>query len=144
MILVPLLPVYIDKMTLQKEQWESFDLLKMDGYSEYVASLPNGYALLESGEAIICGGVIPQGDGRGLAWSLISEKMHGAKMIAATRAAQNCIDNSGFRRVECIVRDGFQQGFRWARMLGFTCETPEGMINWYPNGGKAFLFARGF
>ena len=42
------------------------------------------------------------------------------------------------------VDAAFPQAIRWACMLGFTCETPEPMRRYTPDGRDAYLFSRGF
>jgi hypothetical protein len=52
------------------------------------------------------------------------------------------MDGLGFRRLEMAVDAEFTAGLRWARMLGFTCETPEPMKAYTPAGRACYQFAR--
>jgi RimJ/RimL family protein N-acetyltransferase len=78
--------------------------------------------------------------GRVLAWGLIGRDA-GAFMVAITRAVRRYLDLSDFRRIEAHIEHGFAAAHRWARLLGFTDETPAGMREFRP-GETYHLYAR--
>lgn len=93
-------------------------------------------------EGVVClAGVQPQWGGRAVAWALLSESV-GRHMLALTRAAVRYFDGLDYGRIEMYVDAEFAEGCRWARLLGFTNETPGGMAKFLPNGNRAFMYGR--
>ena len=100
----------------------------------------DSYTLADGEKILACWGFIPYWPGRSMLWAVIS-KDTGPKMKALYKIAKDSIDcHKG--RIEFDVVSDFEQGIKWANMLGFKCETPEPMKNYYPNGKDAYLFAR--
>jgi len=141
-IIIPMMPIHVEDMTLQPGQMDMAEIISEEGYSDWLASIPNSYSLMKDGECLACGGIIEQFDGRALAWALISNKLNGTDLILVTKLVKRELAKYNYKRIEAIVRDGFEQGHRWARLLGFRCETPDGMLNWFNDGAKAYLYAR--
>lgn len=79
--------------------------------------------------------------GRAVAWALLSERA-GPAMIPIVKRMREHLDACTARRVEMTVRRGFLPGARLATLLGFKCETPEGMLAFFEDGETAYLFAR--
>ena len=104
---------------------------------------PYGYAWTAwAGDSpIICAGIIEVWEGRAYAWALLSQDA-GEYMLAMTREIRSRLSALPFRRVEMAVAAGFSAGCRWAKLLGFECETPSPMRGYLPNGGSAWLYAR--
>lgn len=94
------------------------------------------------GETVLAiGGVnFPWGN-RMAVWVVLDEcvKPH---MLALTRFLTRFIDGYHCPRVEMHVCAGFANGAKWARMLGFTNETPEPLRKFFPDGSDAYMFAR--
>lgn len=63
-------------------------------------------------------------------------------MLGLTRIGRSIMGASQFRRIEMYVESEFAAGHRFARLLGFECETPQGMRGYMPNGDKAHQYAR--
>lgn len=93
------------------------------------------------GEPVACAGVVEMWPNRGHAWALLGDNA-GPHMIAITRAIRAFLDALPLRRVEMAVDPDFPAALRWARMLGFECETPSPMRAYCPDGRGAYLFAR--
>ncbi len=91
----------------------------------------SSFTYVAEGEPIACGGVVPQWNGRGVAWAYLKD-CTGPHMLAITRAARAIIDESP-GRVEATVREDFAAGHRWMRLLGFEVETPR-MRGYGPEG----------
>lgn len=79
--------------------------------------------------------------GRGYAWALLADDS-GPHMHRITRAVRQFLDRAPWRRVEMTVEAGFESGLRWARLLGFECETPRPMRGFAPHGADCYLFSR--
>lgn len=120
------------------------EILETEGYADWLASIPNSYSLIVNNQCKMCGGLLDHGDGRALAWMLVSNRATASDLIFTTQYARKIIPDFGFRRIEAIVREGFANGFRWARLLGFRLETENGMSGWFKDGQKGYLFARSF
>ena len=105
-------------------------------------ALEQGYAYtgLDEGNVLICAGVMPIWQGRGLAWAYVAEHAR-AHMIALTRSVKQVLDTLPFDRIEAAVDVDFGQGHRWARLLGFELEVAR-MRKFRPDGGDAALYAR--
>lgn len=93
-------------------------------------------------EGVVClAGVQPQWGGRAVAWALLSASAS-RHMLGLTRAAKRYFDGLDYGRIEMYVDAEFAEGCRWARLLGFTNETPGGMAKFLPNGNRAFMYGR--
>lgn len=79
--------------------------------------------------------------GRGAAWSYLSSEI-GAHFMQVHRAVMRFMEGSFVHRIEATVDDGFEEGHRWARMLGFRQETSAPMMGYRPDGGGCYLYAR--
>lgn len=144
MIVVPLLSIHLEDLTLQDGQQEMAEYLDIEGYPEMLEGMSDSYSLMsDDGVLLACGGVADQGNGRGLVWSLISQRVEGGVMMREiVRIVNVRLDNATQRRLEAIVKDGFQPAHKLMRLLGFKCETENGMVNWFKDGTKAYLYAR--
>jgi hypothetical protein len=97
--------------------------------------------LLADGFPVACAGVMEIWPGRGHAWALLD--VQAAKYLRQiTRAIRDEFIGLPFRRIEMTVQEGFDQGMRWARLLGFEQETPEPMKLYFPDGQSAYLFSK--
>lgn len=78
------------------------------------------------GIPIACGGYLMIEDGVAHLWSDICPGVGASGMLAATRYAMAVIEQliaEDVVRIEMAVKTGFKAGHRWARMLGFHCES---------------------
>lgn len=101
----------------------------------------SAWTVLCDGAVTCIAGVQPQWGGRGVAWCLLG-KAAGRHMVPLTRAVRRYLDGLDYARVEMYVDASFDEGCRWARMLGFKNETPAGMPKFLPNGNSAFMYGR--
>lgn len=108
---------------------------------EYAASLegPSTWTVMDQGRPVFCGGAWNLWPGRTVVWAILSESA-GRIMPRLTRSTRRYLDLLPERRVECYVDAGFEQGERWARLLGFTHEAK--LRAFLPNGNDAHLYAR--
>lgn len=109
---------------------------------EYGAMLEKGgpaYSGRCGDEIVACMGLVPQWENRALAWGLISREA-GRFMVPITRAIFRTMALHHHRRIETAVACNFEEGHRWARMLGFV---REGRMRAYtPGGDDCDLYAR--
>lgn len=105
------------------------------------AELGEAWAVLADDEVIAVAGVTEAWEGRGIAWSLLSESA-GRHMVSLTRAVRRYLDGLKYRRLEMYVDAQFSAGCRWAGLLGFERETPKPMRSFTPNGNAAYLYGR--
>ena len=140
MIIVPFKPEHLQQIDLQAEQSVARDYL---GNVEYAQSLAmhEGWTVVVDDKIIACAGYIRVWGERVQAWAVISATIGPAGMLLLTKAALRGLKlRTG--RIECYVASGFDAGHRWARMLGFTLETPEPMRQWLPDGSDASQYSR--
>ncbi len=133
---VPLTPELLRAIVPQNQQ-----RLPVEHAEALAAPKGNAYAALVDGQPVAAAGVVELWTGRAHAWALIGEDA-GPHMLHITRATRSFLDRLPCRRVEMAVDAEFPQAIRWACMLGFTCETPEPMRRYTPDGRDAYLFAR--
>lgn len=82
----------------------------------------NSWTAVVDGSPVACGGTMEQWHGRHQAWMYLNVKS-GKHMVLVTKAVlKNLKKITG--RVEFTVRSDFEQGHRWAKVLGFSVETP--------------------
>jgi hypothetical protein len=80
-------------------------------------------------------------DGRAVAWIVLAGAL-GPAMRPVVRQLRAALDMCPARRIEMTVRADFLNGMRLADVLGFRCETPDGMQAFFPDGSDAYLFVR--
>jgi hypothetical protein len=117
---------------------------------EHAVLLGSGAAdLLESAVALTAwddyrcvgmAGLIPVHPHRALAWMLLSEGA-AAHMLPIVRKIKRVVANAPWRRVELTVNANFEDGQRFARLLGAVLETPEPMRAYGPDGDDQFMYA---
>ena len=76
-----------------------------------------------------------------MVWMITGEKS-GPAMLRLTRFALKWLKSLNARRLECYVMADFKAAVRWMKMLGFTNETPNGMINFDGTDRVWFQYAR--
>lgn len=113
-------PDDLDAIALQPgQQGDDFGF----GRAGHLAMAENGpaFTALRDGHVIAIGGLTRNRADYATAWALIGEDA-GPALTALTRAVRRVIAASSFRRIDMLVRSGFQPATRWAWMLGFARE----------------------
>ena len=82
----------------------------------------NSWTAVLDGTPVACGGTMLHWPGRHMAWVYFNPDTR-PHMLALTRAVVHALSKVR-GRVEFTVRADFKQGHRWAKMLGFSVETP--------------------
>lgn len=131
-------PSHLAAMDVQPGQ--AYALESIDEMDMAVLSGPGAYTVLSDDRPIICGGVLEIVPWRGLAWSFIAANL-GPAFIHAHRVAKRVIESAPFPRIEMEVDCEFEEGHRWARLLGFELESPR--LRKYGFGGRdVAMYAR--
>lgn len=138
MIVVPFQPDHLDRLALQPAQAYLRATVRRE-HAEFAATHPS-FTGLDGDEIVGCAGILPAWEGRALAWSWIGAAA-GRHMVAITRAVRRFLDAQPYRRVEMTVDVNFDEGHRWAEMLGFRLEALR-MKAYRPDGGDCSLYAR--
>jgi hypothetical protein len=136
--IVPFEAVHLSMVRTQQSQLNTLPYFR----PEYAKALEQtqSYTAIDGGEVVACGGLGEVWPGRAMAWSLLSENI-GRRILGVTRAARALIDTSPYQRVEIEVAVDFEQGHRWAKMLGFQLEAPV-MRKVLLDGSDASLYAK--
>lgn len=99
------------------------------------------FTALDSDRVLACAGLIPSWPGSAQAWAMLANDIGGAGMVRVTRAVLRLLElHTG--RIEAVVEADFDAGHRWMRILGFECETPRPMRQWFPDGSAGVLYSR--
>lgn len=140
MIIEPFKPEHVHLIDVQDEQ----SLAKQHfTNTEYLTALSraDSWTVRINGKVVACAGIITIWPGRHQCWALISATIGPAGMVRLTKAVLRMLRlKEG--RTEMMVASEFEEGHRWARVLGFKLETPEPMRQWFPEGGDASLYSR--
>lgn len=138
MILVPFEVEHFKFLELQEKQRVFEKLIVKPEYGIGLKTGGDAWSLIEETTlcCIGCAGILNAGFGRGIAWALLGKdaKHH---MFRITKEVRKRL--TGFTRVEITVN--FEEGHKWAEMLGFKCETPGGMKN-YMEDETHYLYSR--
>jgi len=134
----------LESLILQPAQSHLQPLLLGRGYAQTLEACEAWTFLLReaqgSEKVLACLGVHPLHPARALAWSLIAGDA-GRHFHAIHRAARRYLRITPYARIEAHVDAGFGAGARWLRLLGFECETPQGMRAFSPEGRTCHLYA---
>jgi hypothetical protein len=90
-------------------------------------------------QILACWGMIPQWQGRGVVWSILSKNC-GPHFVVIHKSALSFLAGLDMRRLEAQVDVGFDQGVRWMRLLGFELESYKRAFR--PDGADMLEFVR--
>lgn len=86
------------------------------------------FSLLDStGKTLACAGLDELWPNRATAWAFLSADLKPRGMMMITRAMLREFAATKYERIEAYVDANFEEGNKWARLLGFVNETPNGM-----------------
>lgn len=139
MRVVPFITAHLDNLKVH-DYMDYANSHMTEQYGELLSSYPS-YSYLVNGIVIACGGVVPVSEKRYIAWSLMSSETN-RHMLGITREVTKFLETFDADRVELQVRADFSAGCRWAKMLGFICETPCPMKKFGDDGMDYYLYAR--
>lgn len=132
----PFMPGDLIGFDVQPQQAEDFS-----SHGGHGVPAGQSWTALYGARPVACGGLVEQWSGRAYAWSLLTREA-GPHLLSLTREIRSLLDAAPFARIEMAVDADFKAGHRWAKLLGFECETPEPMQKFFPNGRAANLYAR--
>lgn len=133
-------------LVLQKAQSLEQQVIGGFGREQWLALEKSGPAWsgFDGNRIIGSAGVTPAWRGRAIAWCMICEGNSHADLLFATRMIHGFLTkiqaNPAYRRIETPVLESFNEGHRWAKMLGFDSE---GLMRCYDQQGRDVrLYAR--
>lgn len=132
---------HLAELELQDAQYYLRPVLANKDYADSLKHSGPAYTVLDGGKPVACIGVVEYHPGRAQAWALMGFDAR-KNLFAITRRVKQWLDSTKYARIETTVDGPFKQGHRWAKMLGFECETPAGMKRYAPNGLPAYLYGR--
>lgn len=100
----------------------------------------NSFTCVEGDKLLACFGWVPIYPTRASVWAFISATS-GPHFVGMTRIAKRLVDGLAFKRLEMEVDCEFEQGHRWAKMLGFSLEA-ERLRGFRMDGGDSAVYAR--
>lgn len=92
-----------------------------DDLLQFLAELDAYTGFDTDGEPIVCAGLMGTAPDCAMVWSYISERA-GRHMVSVTKAVLRFLELKAPHRTELLVDEGFEAGYRWAELLGFTRE----------------------
>jgi hypothetical protein len=109
------------------------------------AAAGEGFTFTHDGEIVGCGGIMMLRRGLGEAWTLVSSRhdVHPLKIHRTTkRMLEILMAKHSLRRVQASTLKSDPYGAQWLALLGFKCETPDGMAGFGLNGEIYYLYAK--
>lgn len=138
MIVIPFRVDHFRAIDIQPAQARVRDMVRADDLAALEAGA--SYTCMHNRAVLACFGWIEIYPHRGSLWALLSASC-GRHMTGMTRIAKRLIESAPFRRLEIDVDCEFEQGHRWARMLGFSLEA-ERLRGYRMDGGDSAIYAR--
>lgn len=132
-------PEHLLKINIQEKQLETAGEIDLQYGRGLLAAGPAITGMIGD-EIIFCGGKAKQWEGRYILWAVLS-KAASKHMVRATKIARRMIAlQEEDCRLEAIVRSDFDQGHRWAHMLGLQWHHHE--EKFLPGGFDADIYVR--
>ena len=137
MTIEPFQPIHIDILKAQGVQGSQVQEVSHVPASCASVQRPLGPAVTAraGGKILLCGGVVTIGSYMGIGWAVLSKDAW-LYMTPLHYATKRFLDASGLRRIEATVEEGFTEGCRWMRLLGFKFE---GNMPGYGTKGETHL-----
>lgn len=110
-------------------------------HAEDMAKFPAFAAVSDEGQVLAIGGLWEPWPNRAIGWAVLGAELK-HEFVAIHRAVLAYFARCGKARIEITVQEHFVEAHRWAKALGFRCETPRGMPRYDPAGRTHYLFAR--
>lgn len=140
MIIIPFKPEHLAQIDLQAEQTLAKVHLQNEEYAKSLAA-QESWTLMIDDRVAACAGFLHVWGNRYQAWAIISATIGASGMLTLSKAVLRALAlKTG--RIEAYVAEEFEAGHRWAKLMGFTLETPKPMRGWFPEGGGAYLYSR--
>lgn len=131
---------HYDRLVLQNHQEHLRQFFTRE-HAQAVEKEPSFTALDMAGTVLGFGGIYTPWPGRAVLWAFVGANA-GPHFVEIHRAVVRFLNTLPHRRIEATAQAGFAPSHRWLRMLGFHCETPDGMAAYTPDGQTHFQYAR--
>lgn len=130
---------HLTYLTPQSAQRREHALLLKSGAVE---ALEGGVSLSgwASNKCVGAAGLIHVRDHRAVAWMILSEDI-GRCMLPVAKKIRRVLAQVPYQRIELTVADGFEEGKRFAELVGAVCETPEPMKFFGAEGRDEYMYA---
>lgn len=136
--IIPYQAHHLLALELQPAQAEWAARISEPGYAEAM-TIGQAWTGMVDGKVVGCAGLLPQWEGRVIAWAFFSGSIPRAawpRVIAKMRA----VFAAAPRRVEAYVVSGNGPGLRLVSLLGFKIEGR--MAKFAPDGADCFMYAK--
>ena len=115
-----------DLLTLDVQPMQAAEhAMVVDTIQRTNAPITDANTIKKNGRPIICCGLIPFHPSHMIAWTFIAGSI-GYDMVRATLLIRShlmlTMAMDEVHRISCTVQTGWEEGTRWARLLGFTRE----------------------
>lgn len=132
-------PADLAALSVQPEQLGDIGLADGGRYLLAMAAGGPSFTACRDGRVLACAGLFENHAGWATAWAALSTLTRYEAGVISYRC-RRAIAASGYARIDCMVRRGFDRAREWAWQLGFEQETT--LFQVWPDGGDALLFAR--
>lgn len=138
MIVIPFRREHLDMIDVQPAQayWRPY----IEANDVSALEQHQSFTCVEGDKILMCFGWIEIYPTRAAVWALISGTC-GKHFVGMTRIAKRLISGLPYKRVEIDVDCEFEQGHRWAKMLGFSLEA-ERLRGHRIDGGDCAIYAK--
>lgn len=110
--------------------------------SQYAAVIDGNFGLSAwtGNTCIAAAGAVPIFPTRAVAWAILSNEA-GPYMPWIVKKVRRTMSLLTYRRIEIAVRADFEDGNRFARLIGMKLETPEPMLAHGAHGEDEYMYA---
>ena len=137
--LIPFKPRHAEVLALHQG---TLHLLASKFEQNYFDALIGPYAftgLDPDGHILGAAGIFEYWPGRGEAWAMLDAKCK-PYFRDIHRACKRNLEVAPYHRIEAVVDEGYEEGHRWCRLLGFELEAPL-MKSYFTDKRSASLYA---
>jgi hypothetical protein len=143
--MIKIAPITMDDLHSMKKMSGLFAHIDIEYTGHALISVGAGFSMIEDGQCIGCGGVIPRWSGVGEVWIAVSENLRRRPLLLVKetlRVMDMLNTRSGFHRLQLHIPSTDTGLKRWAESLGFTFEGR--MLQYGPDKRDHDLYARIF
>lgn len=129
---------HVAEMTVQPAQRADWAAVTPDMLRAFEQT--DAWTVRAGGEVVLVGGLVEVWPGRATLWSYVGAGA-GPYMTRLTRGVRRLMDASNYTRIEVYVDANFEGAHRWARLLGFACESII-LRAFFPDGRDGVIYGR--
>ena len=131
---------HLQYLAPQEAQRHEHAVLLRSDYADIVDS-NFGLSAWVGNQCIAASGVVPMFSHRAIAWARVSNDA-APYMVEIVRKVRRTLAILPYRRIEMTVNAEFENGRRFAELVGMTLETPEPLRAFGARGEDEYLYAR--